>query len=136
MAQALCLQLTDSTTRAELQTSPSPDQIRLLRACAIVVILCLFFNRGGFGIDCLTEDLVASEEDGTRLYHRTRKGQHGVSAERKLLCHFPPAVHTEVIQMLLSLILFNALSREENTRERWAIDASEKHDKWQANTLT
>jgi hypothetical protein len=39
MAQALHLQLTDSTTHATLQKSPTREQVRLLRACMTVVIL-------------------------------------------------------------------------------------------------
>jgi hypothetical protein len=46
-AQALRLQLTDSTTRAALQTSAARDQVRLLQECTTLVILYLFFNRGG-----------------------------------------------------------------------------------------
>jgi hypothetical protein len=94
MAQALRIQLTEATSRETLQANPTRDQVRLLLACTNVVLLYLFFSRGGAGIDSLIEDLVASEEDGFRLYHCTRKGQHGVSAERKLLCHLPPTVHT------------------------------------------
>jgi hypothetical protein len=73
MAQAVRLRLADSTTRAALQTSPTREQVRLLRAFTTVVILYLFFSRGGSGIDCLTEDLIPSEDDGTRMYHRARK---------------------------------------------------------------
>jgi hypothetical protein len=99
MAQALRLQLTEAATSREmLQASPTRYQVRLIRACTTIV-LYLFFNRGDAGIDCLTEDLVTSEEDGLRLYYRTRKGQRGVSAERKLLGHLPPTVHPKVIQM-------------------------------------
>jgi hypothetical protein len=101
MAQALRLQLAEATTRAALQASPARHQVRLLRACILVVILYLYFSRGGSGIDGLTEDLVAFEDDGIRLYNRTKKGQCGVSAERIPLCHLPPTVHTDVIQMLL-----------------------------------
>jgi hypothetical protein len=60
MAQALRLQLTDDTSRETLQASPSRDQVRLLRACTIVVLLYLFFSRGGAGIYYLKEDRVAS----------------------------------------------------------------------------
>jgi hypothetical protein len=102
-----------------------------------VVLLNLFFIRGGFGIDCLTEDLVASAEDGISLYHRTRKGQRGVSVARKLLCHLPPTVHTEVIQMLYFFdSIRHTLSGEKYPIARWAIDASEKHDKWIGHTVT
>jgi hypothetical protein len=81
MAQALRLQLTEATSREMFQANPTRDQVRLLRACTIVVLLYLFFSRGGAGIECSTENLVTSEEDGLCLYHRTRKGQRGVSAE-------------------------------------------------------
>jgi hypothetical protein len=54
MAQALRLQLAAATCREVLQASPALDQVRLLRACTIVVLLYLFFTRGGAGIGCLT----------------------------------------------------------------------------------
>jgi hypothetical protein len=47
MDQALCLQLTDSTTRATLQTSPTRYQVQLLRACTTVLIMYSFFTHGG-----------------------------------------------------------------------------------------
>jgi hypothetical protein len=40
MAQALRYQLTDSTTRAELQASPTRDQIRLLRGYGHMYYCC------------------------------------------------------------------------------------------------
>jgi hypothetical protein len=86
-AQALRLLLSESTTRAALTTSPSRDHLRLLRACTSVAVMHLFFNGGGSGIDCITEDLVASNTDGIRLHHLTLKGERGVSSKRKLLCH-------------------------------------------------
>jgi len=137
MAQALRLQLTAATSRELLQASPAREQVRLLRACTTVVLLYLFFSRGGAGIGCLTEDLVASEADGLRLYHRTRKGQREVSAERKLLCHLPPTVHSEVVQMLLFFdAIRHTLSDGKYPTARWAISTSERHDRWTANTLT
>jgi hypothetical protein len=110
-----------------LQAILARDQVRLLRACTSVVLLYLFFSRGGAGIGWLTEDLVASEVDGLRLYHRTRKGQRGVSAERKLLCHLPPTAHTEVIQMLLlSDTTRHTLSGGKYPTARLAINTTEK----------
>jgi hypothetical protein len=47
MAQALRLQLTDATTRAALQACQARNQVRLLRACTVVVLLYLFFSHGG-----------------------------------------------------------------------------------------
>jgi hypothetical protein len=137
MAQALRLQLTAATSCEMLQASPTRDQVRLLRACTIVVLLYLFFSRGGANTGYIIEDLAASEADGLRLYHHTRKCQREVLAERKLLCHLPPTVHTEAIQMLM---LFNTirhtLSGGKYPTTRWAISTSERHDKWIANTLT
>jgi hypothetical protein len=101
MAQALRLQLTDSTTRAALRKSPARDQVRLMRVCTNVVILYLCVSRRGSCIAFLSEDFVASEEDGIRLYHRAIQGQRGVSSERKQLCHLSLTVHTKVIQVLL-----------------------------------
>jgi hypothetical protein len=76
MAHALRLQLIEATTTdATLSTKPSRKHVQLLRACSIVVILYFIFTRGGGSIDYLTEDLVASKEDGIRMYHRTRNGQ-------------------------------------------------------------
>jgi hypothetical protein len=63
MARAPRLQLTDAYARGALQASPSQDQVRLLRACNVVIILYLFFSSGGSGIDNLTKDLVAYAED-------------------------------------------------------------------------
>jgi hypothetical protein len=54
MPQALRLRLTEATTRAALQASLARYQVRLLRVCTTVVLLYLFFIRGGSGIDCLT----------------------------------------------------------------------------------
>jgi hypothetical protein len=109
MVQTLRLQLVDSTTRETLIIRQTHKQVRLMRACTTIVILYLFFNRGGSYIDRLTEDIVASKNDGIRLYHhRTRKGQCGMSGKRKLLCRLPPIVHTEVIHVLL---FFDSLRR-------------------------
>jgi hypothetical protein len=72
MAQALRLHLNDSTTRAALKTSQAREQGRLLRACTTLAIMYVLFSQGGSGIDCLTEDLVTSEDDGIRMYHRKR----------------------------------------------------------------
>jgi hypothetical protein len=47
----------------------------------MVTILFLFFIRGRKGIEYLAEDLVASKDDGIRLYNLTRNGQRGVSIE-------------------------------------------------------
>jgi hypothetical protein len=90
IAQALRLQLTDATTHAELRANLARDQVRLLRPCTIVVILYLFCSRGGSSIDCLTEDLVAFEEDGIRLYYCTRKEQRAYL----LLGAYMPQLHT------------------------------------------
>jgi hypothetical protein len=94
-----------------------------------VIILNLFFSRGGSRIDFLTEDLVVSEEDGIRLYHSTRKGQRGVSKERKLMCHLPPTIHTEVTQKLSFYSIRRTLLGEKYPTTRYAIDESGKHDK-------
>jgi hypothetical protein len=123
MAQALRLQLAAATSREMLQASPARDQVHLLRVCTIMVLLyLLLFSRGGSSIGCLTEDLVASEADGLRLYHRTRKGQREVSAERKLLCRMSPIVHTEVIHMSMFLdTIRHTLSGGKYPIARWAI---------------
>jgi hypothetical protein len=89
----------------------------------------LLFKWGGFSIECFTEDFVASHTDGIRMYHRTRKGQRGVSIERKLLCHLTPIVHTEVIQVLL---FFDSLRRYLGRK----IDLTEENDGWAANPIT
>jgi hypothetical protein len=49
--QALRLQLSESPTRAALHIIPAREQVRLLRACTIVVIFNLFFGRGGSSVD-------------------------------------------------------------------------------------
>jgi hypothetical protein len=136
MSHALRLQLTDASTRAAVQANPARGLVRLLRTCHVVVLLYLLFSRMGSGIECLRKDLVASEEDRIRLYHRAIRGQRGVSAECKLLCHLPPTVHTEIIQMLLFFdFIRHTLAGEKYPTTRWAIDDSEKHEKWTAITL-
>jgi hypothetical protein len=122
-------------THAALTTSPTLDQVRLLRACTSVVVL--YFTTRGSGIDCLTDTFVASKADGIRLYHLTRKEQHGVSVNRKLLCYLHPHVHNEVIQVSM---FFDSLRPTilggKCLGARWKIDLTKKHDGWLANTLT
>jgi hypothetical protein len=65
MAQTLRLQLTWATTRAALQGNPTLDQVRLLRACTIVLLLSLISSRGGLGIDCLTDKGVGNKRRRT-----------------------------------------------------------------------
>jgi hypothetical protein len=81
MVHILRIQLNVMTTMTTLETSFARGQSKLLSACIIAVLL---FCCGGATVENLNEDLVASKEDGLRLYHRARKGQLGVSAERKL----------------------------------------------------
>jgi hypothetical protein len=129
MAQALRLQVADSTTRAMLQTSASRDQVRLLRECTSRVVLNLFFSRGGSCMDYLTADLVATEVNGIRVYYRTREGQRGVPSERTLRCHLPPTIHTEVIQMLSFFdSIRQHLSGEKCPIAHWAIDVSKNYE--------
>jgi hypothetical protein len=122
MAQALRLQLTYETIGEAPHTSLAREHVQLFRACVTVVIVCLFFSRGGACIDCLTEDPVASKEDGIRMYRRARKGQLGVSAEGKLMCHLPNTVPAEVINVLLFVDEIRRKISCEKYPTRWAID--------------
>jgi hypothetical protein len=60
MAQALRIQRAESTMHVAVITSSTRDQVLLMRACVSILVLYLFLSKGGSGIDCLTEDLVAS----------------------------------------------------------------------------
>eukprot|EP00873_Tetraselmis_striata_P023058 jgi/Tetstr1/443322/TSEL_031337.t1 len=67
-------------------TDPSTVvRVELFRASLAVVVLCLFFCRGGVGVEFRTDDLTAGPDGGILLYHRDRKGQHGADASKKLL---------------------------------------------------
>jgi hypothetical protein len=101
MVQALRLLIAEETTSVALLISLACEQVRLLRACTTIVILYMFFNRGGSGIAFLNEDLVTSKDDKIRMYHRTRKGPRRWLAKRKQWCYLPPSVYTKVIHMLL-----------------------------------
>jgi hypothetical protein len=52
---------------------PSP-MIELLRARISTIVLIIFFPLGGGGVECLTRDLVTTQQGGLILYHRDRKG--------------------------------------------------------------
>jgi hypothetical protein len=89
---------------------------------------------------------VASDDTPVRVHlpaaiivkalRMARKGQREVSAERKLLCHMPPTVHTEVIHILLFFdTIRHTLSGGKYPTARWAISTSERHERWAANTL-
>jgi hypothetical protein len=70
MAPTLRLQITEATTGAPLRTCPTREHVQLLRACMAIVIPYLFFSPDGARIDYLTEDFVASKEDGIRIYEK------------------------------------------------------------------
>eukprot|EP00873_Tetraselmis_striata_P006291 jgi/Tetstr1/426555/TSEL_001631.t1 len=82
-------------------TDPSTVvRVELFRAGLAVVVLCLFFYRGGAGVECRTGDLTVGPDGGILLYHRDRKGQRGVDASKKLLCQVPTSAHADIAALL------------------------------------
>eukprot|EP00873_Tetraselmis_striata_P018362 jgi/Tetstr1/438626/TSEL_027177.t1 len=82
-------------------TDPSTVvRVELFRASLAVVVLCLFFCRGGAGVECLTGDLTVGPDGGILLYHRDRKGQCGADASKKLLCQQPASAHADIAALL------------------------------------
>eukprot|EP00873_Tetraselmis_striata_P002065 jgi/Tetstr1/422329/TSEL_013172.t1 len=82
-------------------TDPSTVvRVELFRASLAVVVLCLFFCRGGAGVECLTGDLTVGPDGGILLYHRDRKGQRGADASKKLLCLLPASAHADIAALL------------------------------------
>eukprot|EP00873_Tetraselmis_striata_P027418 jgi/Tetstr1/447682/TSEL_035040.t1 len=119
-------------------TDPSTVvRVELFRASLAVVVLCLFFCRGGAGVECLTGDLTVGPDGGILLYHRDRKGQRGADANKKLLCQLPASAHADIAALLH---YFDA-ARQVFTggrvlSARWAISQREGQAKWTADTLT
>jgi hypothetical protein len=65
----------------QLGTTDVPQTaIEILRAFVATTSLFLFFSRDGIGIECLTGDLVATQQGGIILHHGDRKGQRGVAS--------------------------------------------------------
>eukprot|EP00873_Tetraselmis_striata_P012233 jgi/Tetstr1/432497/TSEL_021871.t1 len=89
-------------------TDPSTMvRVELFRASLAVVVLCLFFCRGGAGVECRTGDL-------------TRQRMHADIAE---LLHYFDAAR-------------QVLAGGRVPAARWAISQREGHAKWTADTLT
>jgi hypothetical protein len=63
------------------------------------LIICLF-SRGGSGIECLTGDLVTTQQGGSIMYHRDIKGQRGVAAKHRLRCAIREGAHPRIASML------------------------------------
>eukprot|EP00873_Tetraselmis_striata_P012026 jgi/Tetstr1/432290/TSEL_021692.t1 len=76
-------------------------RVELFRASLAVVVLCLFFCRGGAGVECRTGDLTVGPPDcGILLYHCDRKVQRGADASKKLLCQLPASAHADIAELL------------------------------------
>eukprot|EP00873_Tetraselmis_striata_P005983 jgi/Tetstr1/426247/TSEL_016567.t1 len=91
--------------RLELRLTRGTDpgtvvRVELFRASLAVLVLCLFFCRGGVGVECRTGDLTVGPDGGILLYHRDRKGQRGADASKKLLCQLPASVHAGIAELL------------------------------------
>eukprot|EP00873_Tetraselmis_striata_P012991 jgi/Tetstr1/433255/TSEL_022543.t1 len=119
-------------------TDPSTVvRVELFRASLAVVVLCLFFCRGGAGVECLTGDLTVGPDGGILLYHRDRKGQRGADASKKLLCQLPASAHADIAAMLH---YFDAARQVfaggRVLAARWAISQREGQPKRTADTLT
>eukprot|EP00873_Tetraselmis_striata_P042740 jgi/Tetstr1/463004/TSEL_007943.t1 len=120
-------------------TDPSTVvRVELFRANLAVVVLCLFFCRGGAGVECRTGDLTVGPDGGIiLLYHRDRKGQRGADASKKLLCQLPASAHADIAELLH---YFDAARQVfaggRVLAARWAIRQREGHAKWTADTLT
>eukprot|EP00873_Tetraselmis_striata_P001957 jgi/Tetstr1/422221/TSEL_013073.t1 len=81
-------------------TDPSTVvRVELFRA-SLAVVLCLFFCRGGAGVECRTGDLTVGPDGGILLYHRDRKGKRGADASKKLLYQLPASAHADIAELL------------------------------------
>eukprot|EP00873_Tetraselmis_striata_P001965 jgi/Tetstr1/422229/TSEL_013081.t1 len=81
-------------------TDPSTVvRVELFRA-SLAVVLCLFFCRGGAGVECHTGDLTVGPDGGILLYHRDRKGQRGADASKKSLYQLPASAHADIAELL------------------------------------
>eukprot|EP00873_Tetraselmis_striata_P017714 jgi/Tetstr1/437978/TSEL_026608.t1 len=121
-----------------LGTDPSTVvRVELFRARLEVVVLCLFFCRGGAEVECRTADLTVGPDGGILLYHRNRKGQRGADASKKLLCQLRASAHADIAELLH---YFDAARQVfaggRVPAARWAISQSEGQAKWTADTLT
>eukprot|EP00873_Tetraselmis_striata_P002459 jgi/Tetstr1/422723/TSEL_013520.t1 len=119
-------------------TDPSTVvRVELFRANLAVVVLCLFFCRGGAGMECRTGDVTVGPDGGILLYHRDRKGQRIADASQKLLCQRPASAHADIAELLH---YFDAARQVfaggRVLAARWAISQREGHAKWTAYTLT
>jgi hypothetical protein len=74
--------------------------IELLRACVATTVLFLFFSRSCVGIECITGDLVTTEQGRIILYHRDRKGQRGVITKHRFMCAILSNTHIRIANLL------------------------------------
>eukprot|EP00873_Tetraselmis_striata_P002317 jgi/Tetstr1/422581/TSEL_013388.t1 len=114
-----------------------PWCVELFRASLTIVVLCLFFCRGGAGVECRTGDLTVGPDGGILLYHRDRKGQRCADASKKLLCQLPPSAHADITAMLHYFdAARHVFAGVRMLAARWAINQRESQAKWTADTLT
>eukprot|EP00873_Tetraselmis_striata_P038663 jgi/Tetstr1/458927/TSEL_000391.t1 len=114
-----------------------PWCVELFRASLTIVVLCLFFCRGGAGVECRTGDLTVGPDGGILLYHRDRKGQRCADASKKLLCQLPPSAHADITAMLHYFdAARHVFAGVRMLAARWAINRRESQAKWTADTLT
>eukprot|EP00873_Tetraselmis_striata_P023802 jgi/Tetstr1/444066/TSEL_003306.t1 len=112
-------------------------RVELFRASLAIVVLCLFFCRGGAGVECRTGDLTVGPDGGILLYHRDRKGQRGADASKKLLCQVPASAHADIAALLHYFDdARQVFAGGRVLAARWAISQREGQAKWTADTLT
>eukprot|EP00873_Tetraselmis_striata_P036045 jgi/Tetstr1/456309/TSEL_043065.t1 len=70
-------------------TDPSTVvRMELFRASLAVVVLCLFFCRGGAGVECRTGDLTVGPDGRILLYHRDRKAAYVIGVTMQKIKYF------------------------------------------------
>eukprot|EP00873_Tetraselmis_striata_P045955 jgi/Tetstr1/466219/TSEL_010777.t1 len=112
-------------------------RVDMFRASLAVVVLCLFFCRGGAGVVCRKGDLTVGPDGGILLYHCGRKGQRGADASKKLLCQLPASAHADIAELLHYFDAARQVFASGRVpAARWAISQREGHAKWTADTLT
>jgi hypothetical protein len=120
----------------QLSTTDAPRiTVEILRICVATIKLLLFFSRGGAWIECLTGDLVTTQ-DGIILYHRDRKSQRGVTIEHRLLCAIPGNTHIHIASLVDIFDILRLASSNKTPPCGWAIDTRDKPTNWLADTLT
>jgi hypothetical protein len=84
----------------QLGTTEVPlTKIELLRAYVANTVVFFLLSRGGAEIECLTRDLVTTQQGGIITHHRNMKGQRGVGAKHRPLCAILESAHSRVASL-------------------------------------